>query len=60
LQIESGLKSADVELALLCGGGNFLRGAHMDNGLPVVVFNQREDGSVERLLRGEVLGTLIE
>jgi uridylate kinase len=32
----------------------------MDNKLPILVFNMREPGNVERALRGERLGTLVE
>jgi len=32
----------------------------MDNKLPILVFNMKEPGNVERALRGERLGTLVE
>jgi uridylate kinase len=32
----------------------------MDNKLPILVFNMREPGNVERAIRGERLGTLVE
>jgi uridylate kinase len=32
----------------------------MDNKLPILVFSMREPGNVERALRGERLGTLVE
>ncbi len=31
----------------------------MDNGLPIQVFSMKEKGNVERVLRGELLGTLV-
>jgi uridylate kinase len=44
-----GLKVMDSTAISLC----------MDNGLPVVVFNLREDESISRAVRGEKIGTLI-
>ncbi|MHB2023213.1 MAG: UMP kinase [Mycobacteriales bacterium] len=44
-----GLKVMDATAISLC----------MDNGLPVVVFNLTEDGSIPRAVRGEKIGTLI-
>ena len=32
----------------------------MENKLPILVFNMTEPGNVERVLRGEQLGTLVE
>jgi uridylate kinase len=31
-----------------------------ENALPLVVFNVRERGNLERVLRGESIGTLVE
>ena len=32
----------------------------MDNGLPIRVFNMQEPGNIERVLRGEEIGTVVE
>jgi uridylate kinase len=44
-----GLKVADLTAISLC----------MDNGLPVVVFDLRQNGNIARAVRGEKIGTLI-
>ena len=31
-----------------------------DNGLPIRIFNVREHGNIERILRGEEIGTLVD
>ena len=46
---ERGLKVLDATAISLC----------RDSGLPVVVFDLFEEGNLERVLRGERLGTLI-
>lgn len=43
------LKVMDATAVSLC----------MDNNLPIVVFNFKKEGNIERILRGEKLGTLV-
>jgi uridylate kinase len=31
----------------------------MDNGLPIIVFNFREEGNIRRALTGERIGTVV-
>jgi uridylate kinase len=47
--LSRGLKVADLTAISLC----------MDNGLPVVVFDLRQNGNIARAVRGEKIGTLI-
>lgn len=48
--IQRGLRVMDVTAFSLC----------QDNELPIRVFNVRERGNIERVLRGEEIGTLVE
>ncbi|MDP6370443.1 MAG: UMP kinase, partial [Planctomycetota bacterium] len=47
--LRDGLKVMDGTAITLC----------MDNNLPVTVFNLFEEGNLERVVRGEDLGTII-
>jgi uridylate kinase len=47
--LKRGLQVMDATAISLC----------MDNGLPIIVFNFREDGNIRRALTGERIGTLV-
>jgi uridylate kinase len=47
--LSQGLRVMDGTAITLC----------MENGLPVIVFNMFEEGNLERVIRGEILGTRI-
>jgi uridylate kinase len=47
--LKKGLKVMDATAISLC----------MDNELPIIVFNLKEEGSIRRILLGERLGTLV-
>jgi uridylate kinase len=47
--LAQGLKVADATAFSLC----------MDNNLPIVVFNLREDGNIGRIVAGERIGTIV-
>ena len=48
--LEKRLRVMDTTAISLC----------MEHKLPILVFNMREPGNIERALRGERLGTLVE
>ena len=47
--LEQGLKVMDATAISLC----------MDNGLPIVVFNIRQDGNIRRVIQGESIGSIV-
>jgi uridylate kinase len=47
--LERGLKVADATAFSLC----------MDNAMPIIVFNLREQGNIAKAVRGEQIGTLV-
>lgn len=47
--LKDGLKVMDTTAISLC----------MDNNLPIVVFNIKEPGNLERIVRGEIIGTTV-
>ena len=47
--LERGLKVMDATAISLC----------MDNGLPIVVFNIRQDGNIRRVIQGESIGSVV-
>jgi uridylate kinase len=47
--LERGLKVMDATAISLC----------MDNKLPIVVFNIRQDGNIRRVLRGDGIGSVV-
>ena len=48
--IKNGLKVMDATAVTLC----------MENKLPIIVFNLKKEGNIERVIRGETVGTTIE
>ena len=48
--LQQSLRVMDATAASLC----------MDNQIPVIVFNLNNEGSILRLMKGEVLGTIIQ
>jgi uridylate kinase len=47
--LERGLKVMDATAISLC----------MDNRLPIVVFNIRQDGNIRRVIQGEPIGSVV-
>ena len=47
--IERGLRVMDSTALSLC----------MDNGLPIHVFNMADEGNIDRIVRGERVGTIV-
>lgn len=47
--LADGLKVMDATAISLC----------MDNGLPIIVFNLRQDGNIRRAVSGETIGTIV-
>jgi len=47
--LERGLKVMDATAISLC----------MDNRLPIVVFNIRQDGNIRRVIHGEPIGSIV-
>jgi uridylate kinase len=47
--LKRGLQVMDATAISLC----------MDNGLPIIVFNFREEGNIRRAVQGEPIGTLV-
>jgi uridylate kinase len=47
--LERGLKVMDATAISLC----------MDNKLPIVVFNIRQDGNIRRVIRGDAIGSVV-
>jgi uridylate kinase len=48
--LQKGLKVMDTTAISLC----------MDNGLPIIVYNLKQKGSLKRILRGEKVGTIVK
>jgi uridylate kinase len=47
--LKRGLQVMDATAISLC----------MDNGLPIIVFNYRQEGNIRRAVLGEPIGTLV-
>jgi uridylate kinase len=47
--LERGLKVMDATAISLC----------MDNKLPIVIFNIRQDGNIRRVIRGDAIGSVV-